>query len=49
MRNKNFSFYKAVLLDFKKLKLLYPKVSSIIHLVANAGARYGWANAKKDL
>jgi UDP-glucose 4-epimerase len=48
-KNKNFFLYKADLLDFNKLKILFSKSDIVIHLAANADVRYGPIHTKKDL
>jgi UDP-glucose 4-epimerase len=48
-KNKNFFLYKADLLDFNKLKILFSKSDIVIHLAANADVRYGLIHTKKDL
>lgn len=49
LKNKNFFFYKADLLDLNKLKTLFSKGDLVIHLAANADVQYGPIHTKKDL
>ena len=48
-KNKNFSFYKRDICNFKEMNLIFKKFKffKIIHLAAQAGVRYSLVNPKK--